>query len=82
MSWCRVVEHSFPQYDAAIEQGIAAYVAAVEQELGPPRASFRIKSDENANYQQLVGYYTYLILDISFVEFDSYMLMLVFGSNE
>ena len=62
--------------------GIAAYTQAVRQELGAPRASYRIRDDEHSNFRDLIGYYTHTIFDISFVEFEAYMLMLVFGSDE
>ena len=64
------------------QAGIAAYTQAIEAELGPPRASYRIKDHDQSNFRDLIGYYTYSIFDISFVEFEGYMLMLVFGSDE
>lgn len=67
---------------AEAQQGITAYIRAVERELGAPKASYRIKDDDHSNFRDLVGYYTYAIFDISFIEFEGYMLMLVFGSDE
>ena len=72
----------FDSLGAEAQHGIAAYTAALEQELGTPRASYRIKDDEHSNFRDLIGYYTAAIFDISFVEFDCYMLMLVFGGAE
>ena len=72
----------FDSLGAEAEHGIAAYIQAAQQELGAPRASYRIKDDEHSNFRDLIGYYTYSIFDISFVEFEGYMLMLVFGSDE
>ena len=65
------------------EKNIDSFIEAVRFRLGYSKNIYRIKGQLNERIAAAISdFYTYIVFDIIFVEYDKYMLMIVFGSDE
>ncbi len=65
------------------EKNIDSFIESVRFRLGDSKNIYRIKGQLNERFTAAFSdFYTYIVFDIVFVEYDNYMLMVVFGSDE
>lgn len=66
------------------KQLIDRFFADVKFQLGDCKKLYRIKTDSiyPRNFEILSEFYTYIVFEVIFIEYENYMVMIVFGSDE
>ena len=62
---------------------IDTFLKGVSYQLGKEKKVYIVKGELNKKIQDVISdFYTYIVLDIIFIEYEDYMVMIVFGSDE
>ena len=70
--------HAPNEYDL-----IKSFLADVRYQLGDVRGIYSIEGTLTDRVSEVLsGFYTYVIFEVIFIEYDGYIVMLVFGSDE
>lgn len=62
---------------------INSFLADVRYQLGDVRGIYSIEGTLTDRVSEVLGgFYTYVVFEVLFIEYDGYIVMLVFGSDE
>lgn len=69
--------------DPVSEKNINSFIKAVSFRFGDSKNTYRIKGQLNERITAVLSeFYTYIVFDILFVEYEKHMLMIILGSDE